>query len=383
MIDERGRLFGKVNLIDAIVGVIVLGVIPLVYGAFLLFRVPAPTVTGLSPDRVPAHQATMIQITGQDLRQFLDVHFGRVASSGVFVRSSTLVEVLVPDLPEGAYDLTLSSEGKVLLVKPGALKVDAAPATGVTAELQGVGAFIGLTDADARVVVKGAKFGKEAAAAAEVLAVRAPEAATARVRVGDSAFVTVPLPGLFRVAATVRLGCVLFEGGCKIGGAFVAPAASIPLALPDGSRQLTFVIDEVRPGNAPATIPPSRSAIATLRVRFVADSAVVDLMKAGDVDVPAFGVVAERDRAVLTQIGDDRQVTSGLLGTEGMLRRSVQLQRPVLTVTGTVRVPVIRTATGWSYKDRVIKIGSAFVFETAAAGMTGWILEMKVVESER
>lgn len=375
MIDERGRLFGKVNLIDAIVGVVVLGLIPMAYGAFLLFRVPAPKVTGLSPDRVPVHQATMIQITGEDLRQFLEVHFGRVASSGVFIKSSTLAEVLVPDLPEGVYDLTLRSEGKVLLVKPGALTVDAAPATGVTAELQGVGSFIGLTEADARAVIKGARLG---AGTAEVLAVRDLESATARVRVGDAAFVSVPLPGLFRVAATVRLKCTLMEGGCKIGGLLVAPAAPIPLALPAGSRQVTFVVDEVRPGDALPTVPPARAAVVTLQVRFVAEPGVLDLMKAGDFDVPGFGVVAESDRAMLTQIGSDRQVTSGLVGTEGVLRRSVQVQRPMVTVTGTVRVPVIRAASGWSYKDRVLKAGAGFNFETVAGAMTGWIQDMKV-----
>jgi hypothetical protein len=378
MIDERGRLFGKVNLIDAIVVVVALGLIPLAYGAFVLFRQPIPKITAISPDRVPAGQATMVQFTGEDMRQFLDIRFGKVSSEGVFVKSSTRAEVLVPPLPEGTYDIAVFSEGRLLLEKRAALTVVAPATTGLTVELQAVGSFIGMTDADARAVVKGAKFGTGTVGTAEVLAVREPEAAVTRVRVGDAALLTVPLPGLSRVAATIRVRCALLDGGCKIGGMFVAPAASIPLPLPDGSRQLTFVVDEVRPGDAPPTIPPSRTAVATLQVRFLADPGVLDLMKAGDHDVPGSGVLAESDRAVLSQIGTDRQVTSGLVGTEGVLRRSVQVQRPMVAVTGTVRVPVVRTITGWSYKDRVLKAGAGFNFETVAGAMMGVILDMKI-----
>ena len=49
MIDERGRLFGQVNLIDAVVAIVALGLIPLAYGAFLMFRMPLPKVTGATP----------------------------------------------------------------------------------------------------------------------------------------------------------------------------------------------------------------------------------------------------------------------------------------------------------------------------------------------
>ena len=38
VLDERGRLFGKINLIDAVVVVLALGLIPLAYGAFCFFE---------------------------------------------------------------------------------------------------------------------------------------------------------------------------------------------------------------------------------------------------------------------------------------------------------------------------------------------------------
>ena len=100
-------------------------------------------------------------------------------------------------------------------------------------------------------------------------------------------------------------------------------------------------------------------------------------MKAGDTDVAGSGVVAEVDRAVLTQIGSERQTASAQVITESVLRRSLQLQQPVLTFTGSLRVPVVYTAAGWSYKDRPVKVGAMFNFETVSGAMTGWILDMK------
>jgi hypothetical protein len=52
----------------------------------------------------------------------------------------------------------------------------------------------------------------------------------------------------------------------------------------------------------------------------------------------------------------------------------------MLAFTGTVRVPVVSTRSGWSYQDRPVKVGAAFTFETMAGGMIGWILDMKLDE---
>ena len=58
VIDDRGRLFGRVNLFDAAIAAFVVVLIPLAYGTFLLFRAPAPRITSVT--RVP--------ITGEERR---------------------------------------------------------------------------------------------------------------------------------------------------------------------------------------------------------------------------------------------------------------------------------------------------------------------------
>lgn len=379
LIDDRGRVFGRVNLIDAIVMIVVLGLIPLAYGAFLMFRPPAPTITGVSPDHLTANQQGVIEIVGADLRQFLDVHFNGIPSNGLFLRSPTRAEVKVPDLPPGTYDLLLVEEGKVLLTKPAALTVVApSVAAVVTIELQAAGQFVGLNDADARSVVRGAKFPTDAGQAAEVLAVRAPEVERGRVKVGENAFVSVPLAGQVRVPAVIRVRCAFLDGMCRIGTLGVVEGATIGLQAPDGLRRFRFEVARVRPADASTATPPAMAAVATLRVRFLADAGVLDLMRPGDVDVPGSGVVADSDRAVLTQLASDRQPTTAQMTLEGLLRRSVQVPQVLFAVTGTVRVPVVYTAAGWSYKDRLVKNGAGFNFETGAGGMSGWILDMKI-----
>ncbi len=380
VIDERGRLFGRVNLIDALVGVVLLGLIPLAYVAFLMFRTPVPTITALTPAQVAEHQETMLQITGQNLRPFLEVRFGSFASKGFLVQSPTHAEVKLPDLPAGTYNLTLIDEGQVLLKMPGAVTVVAPPALPVMkTEVQALGAFVGLSAAATKAVVVGAQFDpqKDAPPVAEVLAVRVPEPATQRVKVGASAFVTVPLPSELRVPAIIRLHCTLVAAECKVGETVVTQDAAIVLSgLAAGP--LKFVIDEVRPPNARPVFSSVRLGTATVRVRFVAAPEVLEVMKAGDTDVAASGVVAEVDRAMLIQIGSERQPTNAQITTEGLLRRSLQLQQPLLTFVGTVRVPVVYAATGWTYKDRPVKVGAAFNFETTSGAMAGWVISMKL-----
>ena len=569
LIDDRGRLFGRVNLIDAVVGVVVLGLIPLAYGAFLLFRVPVPKITTVAPTQVIAHQPGTIEITGEDLRPFLRARFGTFESKGFLVQSPTRAEIKLPDLPEGTYDLGLSDQGQELVLRPGALTVVAPPAPPVVLppppvrlDVQAVGAFIGLGRGDGGLIGMGSKFelrkGEAAAGApttpdrepamAAVLALRAPEPGIQRVRIGPNVFATAPLPGELRVPAIIRLSCIVVNQECKIGdtvvaqnatvtlpwssptsndksarpapdqvkfvidevrpagtpavfpppplppplpidvqavGAFVgltsddarlvsvgvkferrrnevpafetatpgpgregdagnqgpiaevlavrpaqtgsqrvnarnvivtttvtrevrvpaiirlscrvanedckvgdtvvAQNATISLPWPPGDpssqprpREVRFLIDEVRPADARVVFPSVRTAVATVRVRFVAGPEVIDVMKVGDVDLSGSVVVPDADRAVLTEVGPEREALTALTNTEGLNRRSLQIEQPVLAFTGTVRVPVVFTPSGWSYRDRPVKVGAPFTFETLSGAMVGWILDTKL-----
>ena len=129
VIDDRGRLFGKLNLIDAIVMVVAMGLIPLSYGAFMLFREQPPIITSIQPMQVTQGQPNTLLLTGEGFRPFLVARLGDFESSGFLVESPTIAEVRMPELLPGSYDLALFDQVRELIRMPGAITVVPSPAT--------------------------------------------------------------------------------------------------------------------------------------------------------------------------------------------------------------------------------------------------------------
>lgn len=389
LIDGQGRLFGRVNVLDALVGILVLGLIPLGYGAFLMFRERTPTVVALQPNQIAQLKPATLQVTGENLRPFLEAKLGEVTSRGFNLQSPTGAYLLVPPLPEGTYDLTLLDAGRVVATLPNALTVMAPGWSSVLeTEVQALGTFVGLSSEEAGAIRVGSqlKAQEDETGVGEVIAVQAATPATQRLKVAErivggalqKEFITLPVPGEVRVRSILRLRCVLMQEECRIGETVLAANAFMLLPWPSGSKSRRFVIDEVRHANAPLTFPPAGPAIATVQVRFVAVPEVMDVLKVGDVDLATFGVTAEADRAHLTAIASDTQPTAALVTTDGFTARSLQVSQRVIAFTGTVRVPVVFTPAGWSYKDRAVKVGGSFNFETTTGVMTGLVVGMTV-----
>ena len=253
VIDDRGRLFGKLNLIDAIVMVVAMGLIPLSYGAFMLFREQPPIITSIQPMQVTQGQSNTLLLTGEGFRPFLVARLGDFESSGFLVESPTIAEVRMPDIPAGNYDFVLYDQARELVRMPGAITV-----------------------------------------------------------VSSSAPIT---------------------------------------------------------------------AIATVRVRFIAGQEVLDVMNIGDVDLS--GLVAQEDTegAVLMAIGQDRQRIDGLF-SDGLLGRNFQVEGSTLSFTGRVRVPVVLGQSGWTYRNQAIKVGAGFTFESILGAMRGSIVDMVISDEE-
>jgi uncharacterized protein DUF4330 len=381
LIDEQGRVFGRINLIDALVALVLLGVIPLAYGAFLLFRVPKPVITSVTPSQVVEFQASSVQIAGEDLRPFLLAKIGTIASD-FLVLSAKHAEIRIPStLAAGTYDISLADQGQLLTVKPGALTV--IPASAVRLDVQALGAFVGVNQADAGLIKVKSTFQSAAAAApiAEVVAIRPAESGTSRVKLGANVFAKGTLPEL-RVPAIVRLHCTVINGECRVADTVAAQNATITLpweAPPSEGQparakpsQIKFAIDQVFPAGMRVQFP----AMATLRVQFVAAPEIFNVIKQGDVDVS--GMVTDTDGAVLEDVGSQRQTIMVNANSEALLRRGFQVSQPMVTFTGTLRVPVMFTPLGWSYHDQLVKVGAVFNFETASGAMTGSILDVKI-----
>src|SRR5262249_1886960 len=107
VIDDRGRVFGRVNLIDAAAALLLFVMIPVAYGAYLLFRNPPPKLTSISPATLYAGPNQRVRIQGINLRPFMRVSFSATQGVTFAIDSTTSAQVEVPDLPPGKYDVVL------------------------------------------------------------------------------------------------------------------------------------------------------------------------------------------------------------------------------------------------------------------------------------
>lgn len=123
LIDERGRLFGKVNLIDATVAGMVLLVVPLSYAAYQLFRTPLPEIRRIDPARVVQAPRQRIRVEGDNLRPYLVVNIGNHPVDSFLVESPTSGEIVFSNIAPGTYDLVFYDAVQEVARRPGALTI--------------------------------------------------------------------------------------------------------------------------------------------------------------------------------------------------------------------------------------------------------------------
>jgi hypothetical protein len=121
MIDADGRIFGRMNAIDALGLLLVICLIPLAYGAWALFRTPVPTIQRVT---VTLGEPVRVQLEGANLRPYLRVQVGSMLAP-LMVASPTLAMVDLPHVAPGTYDLALFDEARLLVTQPHAVIIPA------------------------------------------------------------------------------------------------------------------------------------------------------------------------------------------------------------------------------------------------------------------
>ena len=369
LIDDRARVFGRVNLIDALVLVMLLGLLPVAYAAYRLFRVPVPTIVAIQPTRVrsDAGEATL-QITGTNLRPFLRAHIGDHESAGFLVQSPTKAEIKVPPgLPAGTYDVALFDEGRELLRVPSALTV-----AGLVEDVpvQAVGLFLGVPPDAASAL----RPGTELNPLMTLLARRAAQPAAARLNVGSAIIVAPGIEKKVQVPAILRMRCEMSGEQCHVGEAVLAQGSVISVPTPGGKRQ--FLVTNVRTNDAPTAF-----GVATVRVRFIVDPGTADVVRVGDRDVGR-SAVAGPLRAAIAAVDADRPRVTVVNTFRSLDGRGFQMPDSMVALTATVTVPVVNSEVGWLYNNRPVKMGEPFVFETRQGVMEGALLSVRVDGSE-
>ena len=369
LIDDDGRLFGRVNLFDALVALVVLAMIPLAYAAYLLFRTPPARLLAVEPKTITQGPNLRLQIWGVNLRPFMRISLNDVQARTFLIESTKGAEADLPDnLVPGTYDVALYDYAQELSRLPKALTVlPNAPAPSLTLEV--AGAFVGLTVDGAKEINAGDHL-TEGKSKADVLAVEPPVPAQMRLRAGDLT-VGVPVEGQWQRPATLRVGC--FPESYPDGAIrCMAPGEQQAVMLmPDAlltfkarGKWLSFQVSEVHLDSNPT--------IREARVRFVGTSALLARMQNGDVDT-SVRVYSRAHAARVMALEPVRSSNSSLPVSLGLLAPGEQTS----IRDAELRLPVERSANGWTYRNRPVKAGGVFVFETADYVMQGQVLSIK------
>ena len=339
VIDDRGRLFGKFNLIDAATVIVLLGLLPLGYAAYLLFRPSTPRIESVT--QVPltrqelrvadgATIAAKLKVRGSGFNPLLRAEIGDVPALAFVFENDNSADVLVGDIPPGPHDLVLLDGVQEVARARGAVTIEQAKGSTVRA----VGRFIGLGEARTRELRPGFKSRTDVRGAFEVAAIGAPRPAVQSWTFGSGA-IDVPLPGVEQHPAVLLIRCDEEGLVCSIGGVRLSAEPPITLELPGG---YSFTIDELLP-----TTPPTR---AQLEVVFDGPHALP--IKAGDraafVDERAALVKAVAGRRVTIELGADR------------------------------------SRDGWSYRGRRLRVGAPFLLQTEQYEIEGTIVSMSLTE---
>ena len=395
LIDDRGRLGGRVNVIDAFALSLVFVVSVLTYAGYALFKVPAvPHVESVTPNELTSGDNQRLILNGENFLPIFRVYVEKSGAAATLshelspgetydaftlsnraraefvVESQTLAQVRIPDgiLP-GTYDLAFYDETHRVGLKKQAFAVrpslGAMPASYATIRL--LGAFTGLSPAAVPRLVAGARFppGSDPPLV-EVITAETARAERIPAQVGN-AVVAGSVASRLEVPAILRLRCELVDTRCRLGRINVM--TSMNLAVPLGAESVNFFVQEAMPD------VPDAASTALVTVRFIVQPEVASLMKVGDVDqwlLP--GTLRQFREASLTAIRDQRELVSGP-DVPGPGMTSAKPAR-MISLVATVQVPVVRVPSGlgWSYKGQMIRAGATLLFETEAYRVGGSIV---------
>lgn len=394
LLDDRGRLLGRLNLVD---GAVLVGALLLAWGVYTVysvFRLPsAPEIVSVDPATQTAGDAARVKLRGRDFLPFMRVFVQRSGEKPAFVHenerpvdaftlvnrtqaefvveSPTTAEVRLPNRMEaGTYDLLFFDETRHLGTQRSAFTLtpppNPPPVAVPTALVRAYGAFQRLSTTDAELVRPGARFqADEGREWLEILSIgtTAPAAAALDTKRG---VVPVALDGNVGVPAFVRVHCSVVGNECRVGGKAVAEQTPVPVRV--GDRPVTFVIGAVDADLADA------EGEADVAVRFVVRSNVTDVLKAGDVDAASEVEARVRPAARIVSIASRRQVTSRSLVTVNGEPRVVE--EPAQSIDMLLRVPVTRVNGVWFYRGAAMKSGGDMAFETPTYKARGWILDV-------
>jgi len=374
MVDAEGRLFGRINAIDAAIGLFILILVPLAAGAVLLFRPPHPSITSVEPapismieDRAASGTPLggKVKVRGTGLRPVLRAEIGDRPAIAFIFESPSSADVLVGELAPGVYDLVLKDGVQEVARAHAAITIPEKPTGGT--RVRAVGRFMELSKAAAERLRIGAKFPNDHEPEMEIVALGEPEPATYSIN-GNS---EVAVPNVWHRAAVLAVRCQLpplAPRECRIGGTLLD--AGNVLALPGSGGSVRFLIDQIQPDSTPMQ--------AEARVRFIGYPSVIDLLHVGDIDREQWSIDGRSARII--SLGARRPTTGTVFipapPAANSARAELNATDQMVALDVVLRLGIDQLRDGWRYRTDLVRAGGVLTFTTMRYTVRGVILEI-------
>jgi hypothetical protein len=331
VIDDRGRLFGRLNIVDAAIAAFVIVLVPLAYGTYLLFQPARPQIVSVAPSAITVAERRIgngsaltakFKIQGTGLTPLLRARIGSHDALGLVFESPTSADVLVGPVPPGKHDLILLDGVQEVARANGAIDIQASTGT----QIRIAGWLIEMDKAVSAALKVGETVPANSASSFEVAALGPEQESKSRTRF-DGAIIDGTPNGLIDREAALIARCdvpPMYES-CSIGGQPIIGTAPLMLGLPGSFR---FELHEVLPMDAATT------ASVTLRIAGPAAA----LVQAGDEDV-----LFDSRRARVVAVGG----------------------RDAGGSTVTVQLGLDRARDGWRYRGKLVRPGGTLAITTS------------------
>jgi hypothetical protein len=344
IIDDRGRLFGRLNIVDATIVAFAIVLVPLAYGTYLLFRPAQPRIDSVAPSDITVAERRIgngsaltakFKIRGSGFTPLLRAKIGSADALGLVFESPNSADVLVGPVPPGKHDLILVDGVQEVARANGAIEILASSGT----PLRASGWLFDMEKTAAAAVKAGETIPASAPSSFQIVAVGPERPGRARTRFGGGVAEGDP-NGLIDREAVLILKCdapPLYDV-CSIGGQMISGTDPVVVVLPGGYR---YELHEVLPMTAPAA--------ATVTVRFAGPA--VSLVQPGDQDQ----LLDSRGAKVTAVTGRDAS-----------------------SATVTLALGVDASREGWRYRGQIVRPGGPFAITTSRYETTGQVLSISL-----
>lgn len=346
IIDSRGRLFGRINLVDAAVAVFALGLLPLAYGTYLLFQPARPQIESVSLSEINREERrvgssllrTKLKVKGTGFNPLLRARIGDTPALGFVFETPNSADVLVGPMTPGPHDLILLDGVQEVARAAGAVIIQEEAQSFIRA----VGWLTAL-DPEFAQTLKAGYAAPHPAPIFEIVAVGPPQAARSRVSIAASQ-ADLPLAGRVERGVVIDLRCnaLVDVNPCNTNGRPLADLAPLLVSLPD---HLRFEIYELLPPTAP------RRARVQMRI--------------------PRGVASVRPR-----VGD----RDAFLDERAAVVTALDVSDPG-TVTVTLEVGADESREGWRYRSQLLKPGAPLTLATDRYEARGTVVAVTLMES--